>query len=183
MKINKKFNMLTMSECLYLIEQHQKYTDFNTLGLFRGILESTKLSVEQKIILRNQAVAAFGKPFEFLQLKDPITYLALRTLGEELTAADTEKAWRDIRFNQQRIIESKRLNHRNFGIYAKHKCGYANCHLQGLMIRRGSILADGGGMWFCTDQERSGALQNKSEQRRQERKTMKQLIAARLGAE
>ncbi len=33
MKIGVKFNQLTYAEYLQIIEYHQKYTDFNTLGL------------------------------------------------------------------------------------------------------------------------------------------------------
>ncbi|HEX8428000.1 hypothetical protein [Hymenobacter sp.] len=179
MKINKKFNTLTYSEYIHLIENHKRFTDFNTLGLFRAIVESTELTGEQKVEVREYAVASFRKTFEFLQLKDPVTYFELSTLGETLTEADSSKAWKDIRLNQQRILKTKRLKHRNFGTYSKHLCGYDDCHLKGLMIRQGSRLADGGRMHFCSDQ-RSYALKVKSERRKQERKNTRQIIAAQL---
>ncbi|MCB2410814.1 hypothetical protein [Hymenobacter lucidus] len=183
MKINQQFNTLSLGEFQYLLEHHRKYTDFNTLGLFRGIVESAKLTLYEKRLLRTQVIAAFSKPYNFLQLKDPVTYLALSTLGEELTVADEKQAWQNIRTNQQRILADKRLRHRNFGTYSKHLCGYENCHLQGLMIRQGSILADGSEMRFCADKGRWGGQQSKADKRWQERKSMKKLVAARAEAE
>ncbi|MCB2377035.1 hypothetical protein LGH70_05545 [Hymenobacter sp. BT635] len=179
MKINRQFNTLSLGECLYLLEHHRNYTDFNTLGLFRGIVESTKLSLEEKQRLRDLVVAAFAKPFDFLQLKDPVTYFALSTLGEELTVADQAQAWENIRLSQQRILASKKLRHRSFGTYSKHLCGYDDCHLQGLMIRQGSLLSYGGKIRLCTDKNRWDGIPPKAAKRRQERKTMKRLIATR----
>ena len=63
MKVGKQFNTLTYGEYLHLIEHHNKFTDFNTLGLFRSIVETTKLSLEEKLQLRTVAVAAFAKTF------------------------------------------------------------------------------------------------------------------------
>jgi len=101
MKVGKQFNTLTYGEYLHLIENHKKFTDFNTLGLFRSIVETEKLSLEEKLELRKVAVAAFTKTFDFLQLKDPNTYIEVSTLGENLTVADKNQAWKDIRHNQQ----------------------------------------------------------------------------------
>lgn len=185
MKINRKLNSLTYSEYLQLLENYKKFTDFNTLGLFRSILESTKLTPEQKIIVRNQSIAAFSKTFEFLQLKDPVTYLELNTLGQALTVADKSKAWDDIRSNQQRILESKKLTHRNFGTYSKHNCGYETCHLNGIMIRQDSSLSYPlpycRNMPFHTDKKNMPEV--KSAIRRQDRKLKKQLIIARQESE
>ena len=185
MKINRKLNSLTYKEYLQLLENYKKFTDFNTLGLFRSILESAKLTLDQKIIVRNQAIAAFSKTFEFLQLKDPTTYFELTTLGQALTVADISKAWDDIRANQQRILESKRTGHRNFGTYSKHECGYDTCHLNGVMIRQGSGLSYPlpycKSMPFHTDKK--GMPEVKSTIRKQERKSRKQLITARQDSE
>jgi len=181
MKINRKLNTLTYGEYVYLLEQHKRYTDFNTLGLFRSILENQKLGLQQKIQVRDLAIAAFAKTFDFLQLKDPVTYLELSTLGAELTVADERKAWDDIRFNQQRILASKKLGHRNFGTYSKHECGYESCHMKGLMVREGSRLTYRD-MHFCSDRSRYG-VQVKSDTRKQERKTKKELITRCLQSE
>ena len=179
MKVGKQFNTLTYGEYLHLIEHHKKFTDFNTLGLFRSIAETTKLGLEEKLALRQVAVAAFAKTFDFLQLKDPQTYFEVSTLGETLTAADKSQAWEDIKRNQREIWGSKRLSHRNFGTYSKHLCGHDTCHLNGLMIKQGSSLAYGGTMHFHNDKAYPlGWL--KSEDRKKARKLKQHLIAQRI---
>ncbi|MBC8083206.1 MAG: hypothetical protein H7Z21_08345 [Hymenobacter sp.] len=181
MKVGKQFNTLTYGEYLHLIANYKKFTDFNTLGLFRSLVETTKLSLEQKLELRKVAVAAFPKTFEFLQLKDPTTYFEVSTLGKTLTKADENQAWNDIRQNQQKIWESKRLGHRNFGIYSKHVCGYENCHLQGLMLKAGSYFTYDD-MHFHTDA--SGySSEIKSKRRRQDRKAAREMVSRRRAEE
>jgi hypothetical protein len=184
MKVGKQFNTLTYGEYLHLIENYKKFTDFNTLGLFRSILETTKLSLEQKLELRQVAIAAFAKTFEFLQLKDPVTYLKVSTLGETLTQADENQAWENIRRNQQKIWESKQPGHRNFGTYSKHDCGNDTCYMHGLMTKQGSTLAyyGGGPMGFPSDKyPYSGRI--KAEERKQARKTPGQIINQQLNEE
>ena len=88
MKIGVKFNLLTKQEYIQIIGSHQKYTDFNALGLYRSIVENDKLDLEAKIAIRELAHDRFIKSFEFLQLKDPDTYIKVSTLGEILTVAD-----------------------------------------------------------------------------------------------
>jgi|GEM_PF-5372128 len=39
MKIDKQFNRLTLKDYFYYIDHHRKYTDFNTLGLYRSLTE------------------------------------------------------------------------------------------------------------------------------------------------
>lgn len=179
MKVGQQFNTLTYGEYLHLIANHRKFTDFNTLGLFRSIVETTKLSLEQKLELRQVAIAAFTKTFDFLQLKDPTTYFEVNTLGKTLTKADENQAWEDIRRNQQKIWESKRLGHRNFGTYSKHICGHDTCHLNGLMIKQGSSLAYGGTMHFPSDNH-SWSKQLKAERRKQDRKSEHRIMAQRI---
>jgi hypothetical protein len=142
MKIGVKFNQLTYAEYLQIIEYHQKYTDFNTLGLYRSILENDKLDLSQKITIRDLAHTKFLKTFEFLQLKDPYTYIQVSTLGETLTKADEHQLWQNVRKNQEKILKDKKIKHRNFGIYAKHDCRYDDCPYNGVMIRRGGFLSE-----------------------------------------
>jgi hypothetical protein len=142
MKIGTKFNRLTYQEYVQIIDRHEKYTDFNTLGLYRSIIENDKLSLSDKIAIRDLAHEKFSKTFEFLQLKDPYVYLQVSTLGRELTVADEQQLWQDIRHNQEKILKAKRIKHRNFGDYSKHNCGYENCPYNGIMIRQGSWLAE-----------------------------------------
>ncbi|MFI2744653.1 hypothetical protein ACG2LH_18100 [Zhouia sp. PK063] len=142
MTIGKPFNQLKIGEYMLIMEQHTDYTDFNTLGLYRSLLENSYLSLEERLQIREKAHTYFQKTFEFLQLKDPQTYFEVLTLGERLTQGDVLNHWRMIRENQQRILQKKRIKHRNFGTYSKHDCGYDYCPYNGLMIRQGSILAE-----------------------------------------
>ncbi len=136
MKIGMKFNRLTDREYLYILDRHQKYTDFNPLALYRSIIENDKLNLEQKIAIRDLAHTLFIKSFEFLQIKDPGTYFDVSTLGLELTEAEKNKFFEDIKKNQEKILKSKRIKHRNFGTYAKHDCGILECPYNGMMVRQ-----------------------------------------------
>ncbi len=142
MKIGVKFNQLTYAKYLQVIEYHQKYTDFNILGLYRSLLENDKLDLAQKIAIRDLAHDKFLKTFEFLQLKDPYTYIQVSTIGEILTKADERQLWQNVRSNQEKILKDKRIKHRNFGIYSKHDCGYDNCPYNGVMIHQDGFLTE-----------------------------------------
>jgi hypothetical protein len=183
MKVGKQFNTLTYGEYLHLIENHKKFTDFNTLGLFRSILETTKLSMEERLKLRKVAVLVFAKTFDFLQLKDPQTYFEVSKLGETLTKADEKQAWENIKRNQQKIWESKRLSHRSFGTYSKHDCGYDTCYMNGVMLRQGSPHIWSGPMHFHSDNHCSWSKQLKAERHKRDRKTKPRLIKELLDSE
>lgn len=142
MKIGVKFSQLNYQEYVRIIGSYQKYTDFNILGLYRSIVENDKLDLDAKLAIRALAHKQFIKSFEFLQLKDPYTYIQVSTLGETLTVADERRLWENIRTNQEKILKDKRIKHRNFGIYSKHDCGYEDCCYNGMMIHRGSRLAE-----------------------------------------
>lgn len=178
MKIGQKFNQLTLDEYFFYIDNHIKYKDFNTLGLYRSIAENEKLSLQEKIEVREYAHKTFKKTFDFLQLKDPRVFVEVSTLGLELTKGDEEKIWNDVRKNQQRILADKRIKHRNFGTYSKHNCGYEDCAWNGLMIRQGSWLAEGN-MHFDSDKNKY-QQQLKSERRKSERKKAKQIIGQEI---
>jgi len=140
MKIGRQFNTFTYKEYFSVIDNHKKYTDFNTLGLYRSILENDKLSLEQKIAVRNYAHRTFAKTFDFYQLKDPDLYMKLSTLGQVLEWDQEFILWRQVVRNQQKILADKKIKHRNFGIYSKHDCGYEHCPMNGMMVRQGSPL-------------------------------------------
>ena len=178
MKIGKLFNQLSKSQYIHYIDNHKKYTDFNTLGLYRSICENEKLTLAEKIEIRDYANTFFGKTFTFLQLKDPQTYFELITLGEELTVADEKQLWENIRSNQQKILVDKKIKHRNFGEYSKHNCGYEDCNYNGLMIKKGSYLAESI-MHFDSDKN-SYAAKEKSKRIKKERKNKKQIIKDEL---
>jgi hypothetical protein len=178
MKIGRRFNELTKGEYLHCIENHKKYTDFNTLGLYRSITENDKLDLEDKIFVRDFANKTFEKTFNFLQLKDPKTYYDLTTLGQKLTTADESQIWDDIIANQQKILSDKKLGHRNIGVYSKHICGYDDCYLNGLMIKKGSSLSYGE-IHFKSDTNRRDR-KNKSEGFKKDRKKESLIIKNEL---
>lgn len=182
MKIGKKFNTLTLKEYFFYIDNHKKYTDFNTLGLYRSIVENQKLSLDDKIAVKEYAHKSFRKAFEFLQLKDPKTFVEVEYLGQELTKGEEQQIWADISANQQRVLADKKIKHRNFGVYSKHNCGYDFCTWNGMMIRQGSWMMEGN-MYFYSDKNRYAA-KNKSDKRKSDRKKEKQIIRKAIeGAE
>lgn len=181
MEIGQKFNTLTLKEYYYFIDHYKKYTDFNTLGLYRSIVENEKLTVADKITVRDYAHKTFKKTFDFLQLKDPKTFVEVEYLGQELTKGDEQNIWEHIRRNQQRILEDKKIKHRNFGEYSKHNCGYDTCVWNGIMIRQGSWLMESN-MHFDSDKNQYAA-KDKSEKRKTDRKNKKRLIKKELESE
>ncbi len=172
MQLEKPFSQFTKQEYVNTIPNHKQYSNFNTLGLYRSLLENEQLSIEDKLEVRDLSHTHFQKTFNFLQLKDPQTYFAVSTLGEELTKGDELNWWRIIRENQEKIIKDKKLNHRNFGAYSKHDCGYDYCPYNGLMIRKGSVLAEMS-MHFTGD-EHTYAKKEKSKRLKKEQRSWKQ---------
>jgi len=178
MKIGKKFNRLSKSAYLHYITEHKKYTDFNTLGLYRSLLENPKLTMADQIEIRDYAHQYFYKTFEFYQLKDPFTYINVTTLGQELTEGDERALWAKIYVYQARTLKEKKIKHRNFGIYAKHSCGYTTCQLNNLMIKQGSYFAEME-MWFKTDKNKMNSKE-KSKRRKKERKNQANILRTAL---
>jgi len=174
MTIGQKFNTLTLQQYIFYIDNHKKYTDFNTLGLYRSITENEKLSPDDKIVVREYAHKFFRKSFDFLQLKDPWTFIEVECLGQEMTKADWQKMRDDIKRNQQQILADKRIKHRNFGVYSKHECGYDDCRWNGMMIRQGTAIAECE-MYFQSDKNHIAA-RIKSDAYKADRKREKQII-------
>jgi hypothetical protein len=181
MKIGQPFNKLKLKEYVFYIDNHKKYTDFNTLGLYRSIIENTKLNLEEKIEVREYAHKVFKKSFDFLQLKDPQTFFEVSTLGEELTDTDERQIWKNIITNQQKILADKKIKHRHFGDYSTHNCGNEDCPMNGLMIRQGSFFAEGH-MQFDSDKN-DYAAKSKSQQRKKDRKNSQQIIKKEIDNE
>tara|TARA_R110002049_G_scaffold75552_8_gene194337 strand:- start:9169 stop:9711 length:543 start_codon:yes stop_codon:yes gene_type:complete len=174
MVIGKKFNQLRKDEYFDLIDNYKKYSDFNTLGMYRSICENESLDLSDRIELRDYANVVFEKTFNFYQLKDPKTFFDLSTLGLEMTVADEKQVWNDIRINQEKILADKKIKHRNFGEYSKHNCGYEDCPYNGLMIKQGSYLAESG-MHFKSDKNKVSA-KKKSERMKKQRKNKHRII-------
>ena len=178
MKIGKLFNTISLEEYFEMIENHKKYSDFNTLGLFRSIIENNNLSIEQKIEVKNVAIKMFEKTFNFLQVKDPFAYFGLESLGKTLTKGDEEQAWKEIISNQEKILKDKKISHRNFGVYSKHYCREIGCVYNGLMIQKGSFLTVDR-MHFFSDEGKS-EKKEKAKRIVAERKTENQIINSEI---
>ena len=180
MKIDRQFNELNFEEYKFFIENHKNYSDFNTLGLYRSICENNIINIKEQILIRDYANKIFQKTFDFLQIKDPWTYLKVRTLGMELTNGDKEELWRKIRENQQKILKQKRIRHQNFGEYSKHNCGYETCPMSGIMIKQGSFMAEYemslGNICKYVQKQKSG-------RRKSDRKFEKQIVERELNNE
>lgn len=174
MVIGKKFNQLRKDEYFDLIDNYKKYSDFNTLGMYRSICENESLDLSDRIELRDYANVVFEKTFNFYQLKDPKTFFDLSTLGLEMTVADEKQVWNDIRINQEKILADKKIKHRNFGEYSKHNCGYEDCPYNGLMMKQGSYLAESG-MHFNSDRNKV-SNKKKSERIKKQRKNKHRII-------
>jgi hypothetical protein len=181
MKIGHKFNQLTLKEYFFYIDNYKKYTDFNTLGLYQSLLENNKLSLEDKVTVREYAHQTFKKSFDFLQLKDPWTFVKVSTLEQTFSKGEEEQLWKQVRRNQEKMLESKRIKHRNFGVYAKHNCGYESCPYNGLMVRQGSHLTEMD-MHFDSDKNQYMSKE-KSNLRKKERKMVKRIIDEELTEE
>lgn len=177
MQIGKQFNTFSPDEYFFYIDNYKKYKDFNTLGLYRSIVENEKLTLTDQISVREYAHKTFKKSFDFLQLKDPLTFIKVEYLGQELTKGDEEKVWKQIQKNQQLILKDKRIKHRNFGIYSKHTC-YSDCIWNGVMIRQGSWLTEYA-MNFDSDQNKCNQ-RIKSDNRKSDRKKERQIINREL---
>ncbi len=178
MKLGRPFNKLTFSEYLTFIPMHETFSDWNSLGLYRSILEHEKLTLDEKRQVRDLAHTFFQKQFDFLQLKDPKTYIDVSSLGQELTKADENQLWEDVKRNQQKILENKKIKHRNFVHYSKHNCGVDTCIYSGLMVKQGSLLCEQQ-MRFDSDKN-AWAAQLKSERLKRDRKNRKAIIDENL---
>lgn len=139
MKIDKFFNQMQKEEYFYFIKNCKKYSNFNILGLYRSLLENNSLTLKDRLEIRDFTNIYFQKTFNFLQLKDSITYFKLSYLGQELTSADELRAWEIIWQNQEKILKDKKIKHRNFGSYSIHNCGIETCVYNGLMIKQNSF--------------------------------------------
>lgn len=144
-------------------------------------MENENLNIVEKIQVRECAHKTFKNTFDFLQLKDPKTFVEVSTLGQEFTKGDEEKIWNDIRKNQQKILAEKKIKHRNFGIYSKHSCPYEDCVWNGVMIRQGSPLS-WGSMHFLSD-KKDYHQKVKAKMRKLDRKSKKQIVNKDLNNE
>ncbi len=150
MKTWKKYNTFTKKEYINLFEKNKKYTDFNILWIYRSLLENTKISIEEKIEIKNLYNTVFWKTYNFLQVKDPNTYLKIELLWKSYTVADENQLFLNIQKNQEKILKDKKIKHRNFWDYSKHNCAVKWCPLDWLMIKQWSWFSENS-MCFNSD--------------------------------
>jgi hypothetical protein len=114
--------------------------------VYRGIRESTKLTDEIKVELRDAYNVVFQKTFNFLVMKDPGLYRYFVELdGDKMKDHEMEEL-------QQKAYNKLKKKHRSFGVYSKHMCGYDDCPLNGLMLPGGSSIQEyEGTMCFKSD--------------------------------
>lgn len=174
MKINRPFNTFSKTEYLEIVPEHKSYTDFNTLGLYRSILENENLSFKEKFEVFELANKHFQKTFDFLVLKDPSTWFQLSHLGKELSRGQEWDLWNEVKQRQEQILKDKRFGHRSFGTYSKHNCGVPHCPYDGLMVHLKSPLAESH-IHFDSDKNPYSGKQ-KAQKRKADRKKHKQII-------
>ncbi len=177
MQIGKQFNTLSPEEYYYYIDNRKNYTDFNELGLFRSIFENEKLNELGKIKVRDYIQKKMPKVLEFMQVRHPGLYTKLFFLWKNYTKGDEDNLWRIIRWNQEKILNSKRIKHRNFWNYSKHNCWIDTCPLNGMMVQQWS--------WFCELEMRPSNNNRKEKSKiiKQERKESKKIVENYLIAE
>ena len=152
MNINQPFNELSATRIREIIQNYKQYKDFNRLGLFRGLIESECLSPEERTSLQKLARKTFDRYFDFLVIKDPDTWwTTLHPNWVENSFSDRLDRWRKIEHHQRVIIERKGLGHRNFGTYSKHDCGYEDCPLNGVMIKKNDPRRNNCRIHFSSD--------------------------------
>jgi len=108
--------------------------------LYRSILENKNLTDNDRIAVRDHAHTVFRKTFDFFQIKDPDLYIAISTLGQTLTSGHIAQLWKEITAYQERFLKTKKIRHRNFGVYSKQLCGHEHCSHHGMMTRQGRGL-------------------------------------------
>jgi hypothetical protein len=101
-------------------------------------------------------------------------------LGADLSGREKRVFFGKVKENQQKILAEKRIRHRNFGTYSKHKCGYDTFHLNGLMIQTKNQSSAGSEclITFKTDKNRYAAKE-KSIRLRKKQKAFEQIGSKR----
>jgi hypothetical protein len=154
MKIGRPFHQLSASALRRLVPDYRKYTDFNRLGFFRGLVESQNLSLTEKQELRDLGKTTFTKYYDFLVVKDPHTWDKLENLGVTRTRQAEYADWQKIKEKQFEILRRKRFGHRNFGVNSRHDCGYEHCKLNNFMTKPRYQSRYGSEIWFKQDSDK-----------------------------
>ena len=116
MKINKKFKQMSMAEYRHYIAHHQKYADFNPLGLYRSILENDKLDEATRLEVLAFANQYFQRFYDFLFVKDPVTYSRLATLGQGLSETQQRQHLSHVWDGREKWCAEKGIRHQRIGV-------------------------------------------------------------------
>ena len=115
MKINKKFKQMSMAEYHHYIAHHQKYADFNPLGLYRSILENDKLDEAAQLEILAFANQYFQRFYNFLFIKDPVAYSKLATLGQGLSETQQRQHLSHVWDRREKWCAEKGIRHQRIG--------------------------------------------------------------------
>ncbi|MDO4426699.1 MAG: hypothetical protein Q4B88_01075 [Moraxella sp.] len=120
MKLTQKFNTLSPSEYRDVIKNHQRYANFNPLGLYRSLLENPKLDNETRLEILNFANQYFAKFYEFLIVKDINLYAQLSRLDKEPLSESQKWQYRErLKEQAKQILKAKKIKNWRVGIYTK----------------------------------------------------------------
>jgi len=168
-----KYNTFTKKDYIFATNNVKK-KNINMLGLYRSILENEKLTLADKIEMRDLLNEKNFKTFEFYQIKDPDLYVNLFILDKDMNEQQIDKVWDEVKEFQERKLKEKKLGHRNIGTYSKHNCGMVDCSMNGLMIKQGSPMAENC-LSFKSDTNKS-YKKDKSRKFKKDRKNKSKMI-------
>ncbi|MGF6148844.1 Uncharacterised protein [Kingella potus] len=118
MKLNARFNTFTLPRYREAIANHQRYTDFNPLALYRSIVENDRLGDAEKLEVLALANQAFPRFYRHLLLKDLHTYAALSRLGlEPLCDVQMRQYTAGLRREQDKEFAKRKIRNRRIGVY------------------------------------------------------------------
>ena len=105
-----------MAEYHHYIAHHQKYADFNPLGLYRSILENDKLDEAARLEILAFANQYFQRFYDFLFVKDPVTYSRLATLGQGLSETQQRQHLSRVWDRREQWCAEKGILHQRIGV-------------------------------------------------------------------
>lgn len=119
MKIGKPFRNMSIAEYRHYLAHHQKYSDFNPLGLYRSILENPALNSAKQQEVLALANRHFQKFYDFLVVKNLPTYARLSRLGQPpLSEAQERQYIEQLRKTADKRLAETDIRHWRVGVYS-----------------------------------------------------------------
>ena len=106
---------MSMAKYRHYIAHHQKYADFNPLGLYRSILENDKLDEAARLEVLALANQYFQRFYNFLFIKDPVAYSRLTTLGQGLSETQQRQHLSHVWDRREQWCAEKGIRHQRIG--------------------------------------------------------------------